>query len=110
MPTIQSEDEFYQAIEQEVPTLVVFGIVGERWTDVTMKFFGLQEVQVSFVPWDDGVDLRLSLELQRYPVAQLWQRGRLLTEQVGYHRGRLQLLADQYFKTKRGFHGKGKGT
>ena len=50
MPTIQSEDEFYQAIEQEVPTLVVFGIVGERWTDVTMKFFGLQEVQVSFVP------------------------------------------------------------
>lgn len=110
MSTISLELQFYATVEASAPAVVVFGITGERWTDVTMNFFNRQEVPVMFLPWADGVDLRLTLELHRYPVAQLWRQGRVLAEQVGYHRGKLQSLADQYFKTKRGFYGKGKGT
>lgn len=91
--TIRSEQDYYDLIESS--SVLVLGEIGEIWTDEVLKTLQEEGVSVNLFPWRDIVELRLQLELVHYPVLQVWRKGSLQHEFVGYHCESIKNILEQ---------------
>ena len=91
------EDFYYEAISRVSNTILVLGERPEQWTSMTLDFFERHRIPVSFFDWNELTNLRLQLELTRYPVIQLWIKGNLIEEIHGYHNENLRRLIAKYY-------------
>ena len=89
-------------MEESATSLVVLGVVEEQWTTLVLKYLhGSHVSSPLFFAWDELREVRVQLELVRYPVTQVWSEGRLVQEVIGYHPDPLKKLVDTYFKINR---------
>lgn len=96
-------DEFYyDLIDEKGPSVLLFGESSEQWTNQTLNFFTKNGIPIYFFGWSNAIELRLQLELIRYPVIQLWGDKKLNSEIIGYKEEALEKLAKSYFKLKKG--------
>jgi hypothetical protein len=100
IPYNDPEQLYYQVIEREEPTIVLLGDQAEQWTSLTLSYLDKNSIPIIFLPWDKISDLRLQLELIYYPVLQLWKKGKLISEMVGYKNDTLLKCINSYFSLK----------
>jgi len=86
------EDQYYKIIESSGLHFIIFGEVGEQWTDEVLNVFEAAGVKVNLFPWASVIELRLQLEIVCYPYIQLWKNGSLRGELEGYKNEELQHL------------------
>lgn len=93
---IQSnEDRYYEIIDSSGYQLIVFGEIGEQWTDEVLNVFEVAGLEVNLFPWTQVAELRLQLEILYYPLTQLWHNGSLKIEFIGYHNESLKRIIEQ---------------
>jgi hypothetical protein len=90
-----NEDRYYESIESSGYRLIVFGEIGEQWTDEVLHVFQTEGLEVDLFPWEASVELRLQLEVLYYPLTQLWHNGSLKVEFTGYHNESLKDIITQ---------------
>lgn len=90
-----NEDRYYEIIEASGYHLIVFGEIGEQWTDEVLHVFQGEGLEVDLFSWEASVALRLQLEVLYYPLTQLWHNGSLKTEFTGYHNESLKDIIEQ---------------
>ena len=89
------EDKYYEIIDSSGYHLIVFGEVGEQWTDEVLNVFEVAGLEVNLFPWPQVTELRLQLEILYYPLTQLWHNGSLKAEFTGYHNESLKHVIEQ---------------
>ena len=95
MTTQSDSDQYYDITSASGSHLILFGELGEQWTDEVLGLLETEELDVFFFPWSSVVDLRLQLDLIYYPVVQIWNAGSLKAELVGYHHESLTTIIDK---------------
>ena len=93
--TIRSEQDYYDLIEAPGSHVIVFGEVGEMWTEEVLKLLEEEVKDLDFFPWQEVIELRLQLELVHYPVLQIWHSGSQQHEIVGYHCESIKTVLEQ---------------
>jgi hypothetical protein len=91
------EEQYYNVIDFKGPTVIVFGEVSEHWTAQAIEFIERNNPSIYFLPWSKVANLRLQLNLFKYPVTQLWRSKEMVREVVGYHEDLLEDLMHKFF-------------
>jgi hypothetical protein len=95
------DDFYYSLIDSKGPLILLFVETSEQWTNQVLSFFNRNKIPYYFFNWNNAEDLRLQLEIVRYPVIQLWCNQKQESELVGYNESELEKLLRLYFKFKR---------
>jgi len=101
MKTIPSNPEsFWQLVEREEPTVIIFGEDEEQWTEHALAQMRKQEVPVHFFSWEACEQLRTELDICRYPVVQVWCDGKTVSEMIGYRAEDVRAMTRTYLNLR----------
>lgn len=94
------EEQYFEVIDKKGPQVIVLGETAEHWTSQTLTYLKTAEVPVFLFPWNKIPELRLQLNVIKYPVVQLWFNQKNECEVSGYQEETLRNLAHKFFVYK----------
>jgi len=95
------EEQYYEAAAGKPAAVLLLGELNEQWTTHVLEFLKKHQVPVFFFPWSKIPELRVQLNLTRYPVTQLWVNDELAKEIYGFHEEELESFVKQFFNKAR---------
>jgi len=91
------EEQYFEVINGKGPQVLVLGEQSEHWTSQTLTYLKNAEVPVFLFPWNKVPELRLQLNLIKYPVVQLWFNQKNECEVIGYQEEPLRNIVRKFF-------------